>query len=558
MRLLFFSTQVEGYDSEKDLIKIVEHSGFIEPSTGVPSKGFAIRKVAKLRLYILKNATPNKIIISIFKNGNEWRNSKIKAKINSSTEIVFKPFDTNISKFEIELKNYRIKNYINLEFRVHPMGINKLITHFLASIKSKRPIYLVRDALLISEISIDQNKILRYEDKNRFNFVKYESTNKINVRILGFFSQTFGLAEAGRRTFKSIQNSKLKVCATQVPFTGKHRGDEKNNSIEKSLPIEKNEIRIFHFNGDHLERLISDWGSYILNCKYKIGFWHWELPEFPDDNLQWFDKVDEIWVPSRFVFDAIAPKSSKPVQVIPLAVDDQILKPPPPNRKKFSIPLNKFVFLITFDFYSILERKNPIAGIKAFSFLLKDDEYKEEVHLVVKISNHHADSKGYKLFQEALSLIDAKKITLINKVVPRNDMLQLMNSCDSLVSLHRSEGFGLHIAEAMAMGKSVLTTNWSGNVDFANESNSYPVNFKIQQIQKNTGSYRKGNSWATADIGHAVSQMKKILKNKFLSDNDIQQNAKNQIRELHSIKRVSSIIEKRIQIIRSFLADDKV
>ena len=71
-----------------------------------------------------------------------------------------------------------------------------------------------------------------------------------------------------------------------------------------------------------------------MDCKYKIGFWHWELPEFPDDYLSWFDMVDEIWVPSRFVFDAIAPKSPKPVQIIPLALDDAVLKTPPPNREK--------------------------------------------------------------------------------------------------------------------------------------------------------------------------------------------------------------------------------
>ncbi len=535
------------------MIFLDEQNGFIEPSIGVPLKGFAIRKVANLKFSFSEKPRPKKIYLTIFQNSDEWPNSKIEAKINSSKKIIFKPSKTKISKFEIELKNYTFENFLNLEFRVYPRGIKKLITQFLMTILKRKPIHLVRDALLISEIYIDENKILRYEDKNRFNYLKPENAENINVRILGFFSQTFGLAEASRRTLKAIQTSQISVSATQVPYSGIHHGDEVNIITEKSAPRKKNEIRIFHFNGDHLERLISDWGPSILDCKYKIGYWHWELPEFPDDNLAWFDKLDEIWVPSRFVFDAIAPKSRKPVQIIPLPLDEQILKPPPPDYIQFSIPEDKVVFLITFDFFSVLDRKNPIAGIKAFSRLLEDDEYEDQVHLVVKVSNNHADEKGYKLLDRALSKIDPKKVTMINRVLPRKEMLQLINSCDSLISLHRSEGFGLHLAEAMAMGKVVIATNWSGNTDFMNSKNSNPVDFELIEIQEDQGPYRKGNFWAEADIEHAVSQMKKVLKNELLGNETIKQNAKIQIKDKNSIKRVSSIIENRIKFIEYHL-----
>ena len=162
-----------------------------------------------------------------------------------------------------------------------------------------------------------------------------------------------------------------------------------------------------------------------------------QIPDFPNDNLPWFDKVDEIWVPSKFVYDAIAPKTIKPVQIIPLAIDEQILKPPPPNRKKFFIPENKVVFLITFDkllFYSILERKNPIAGIKAFSKLIKNDKYKDKAHLVIKVSNQHVDRKGFDILLKSLSALCPKNTTIIEKVLLRNEMMQLINSIDSLIS----------------------------------------------------------------------------------------------------------------------------
>ena len=537
---------------------IVEHSGFIEPSAGIAQKGFAIRKVARLGLSISGNQKPKKLYLSLFRTNNEWKNSKIEVRINSCKKFIFKLPETGIRKSKIEIKNILSEDINKLEFRIYPMGIKKYLHEIFETISGKRPIYLVRDSILISEIYIDKNKILRYEDKNRFNYLKSEDAKNISVRILGFFNQTFGLAEASRRTLKAIQTSKISVSATQFPYSGKHIGKEKDILANSKIPKDRNEIRIFHFNGDHLDRLISDWGKSILDCKYKIGFWHWELPEFPDDNLPWFDLVDEIWVPSRFVFDAIAPKSSKPVQIIPLALDEQILKPPPPDYTQFSIPKNKVVFLITFDFYSVLERKNPIAGIKAFSRLLEEDEHREQVHLVVKVSNTHADPEGNKLLDRALSKIDPKKVTLIDRVLPRQEMLQLINSCNSLISLHRSEGFGLHLAEAMAMGKAVIATNWSGNTDFMDATNSYPINFDIVPLENDAGSYKKGNFWAEVDIKHAVSQMKKLLENEFAGNKMIKHNAKQQIIEAHSVKRVSSIIDDRIKIIEYHLGTFRV
>lgn len=532
------------------MILLKEHNGFIEPSLGVSQKGFSIRRVANLKLSILDKKRPKKIYLSLFKNYNEWQNSKLEAKINSSEKIIFKPTERKTTKFEIELKDYDFENYLNLEFRIYPRGITKVCTLFWATILNKKPLHLVRDSIQICEVSIDDDKILNFEDKNRFKYLKSVNANRINVRILGFFSQTFGLAEASRRTLKAIQSSsKIKVSATQVPYAGKHLGDEKNISVEKSLPVEKNEIRIFHFNGDHLERLILDWGPSILKCRYKIGFWHWELPEFPNDYLPWFDKVDEIWVPSKFVYDAIAPKTIKPVQIIPLAIDEQILKPPPPNRKKFSIPENKVVFLITFDFYSILERKNPIAGIKAFSKLIKNDKYKDKAHLVVKVSNHHVDRKGYDILLKSLSALSPKNITIIEKVLPRNEMMQLINSIDSLISLHRSEGFGLHLAEAMAMGKAVIATNWSGNTDFMNPKNSSLVDFDLVRLEKDFGPYRRNCRWASPVLDHAVSEMKIQLENACTNDMSIRISARDDITEIHSLKNVSSIIEDRVKVI---------
>jgi glycosyltransferase involved in cell wall biosynthesis len=264
-------------------------------------------------------------------------------------------------------------------------------------------------------------------------------------------------------------------------------------------------------------------------------------------------------VPSRFVHNSITLKSPHPVQVIPLALDNNALNPLHPDRQKFSLPPNTFLFLLTFDFYSSMERKNPIASIRAFSQLIASGKSNtQKVHLVVKTSNAHADPASAESLNEALRSIPNAKYTLIEQTLPREEMLQLINTCDALIALHRSEGFGLHLSEAMAMGKSVLATNWSGNVDFMNETNSYPVNFKIVELQNDTGSYKKSNFWAEVDIEHAVSQMEKVLENEFAGNKMVKHNAKQQIREAHSIKRVSSIIENRIKFIEYHLGTSRV
>ena len=491
------------------MIRLLTHSGFTEPSSGVQLEGLAIRGSAKIKVQVQKGYVLKKLSATLYRSSKDWPNGHIEIQLNDLVSYRFRIEDIGQKEISIDLPSEIHAGDIEITFSIFPQGIFKFLNNFpLTKWKS-----LVRDSILIKKLYLDETKILNYHDRNRFAYGDSLQQNKIQVRILGFFGQTFGLAEAARRTFSSLEKTGLLVKATQIPYSGKHQGFDKAVKADKKIPTNSDEIRIFHFNGDHFDKLISDWGESILDCKYKIGFWHWELPEFPDDYLPWFDMVDEIWVPSRFVFDAIAPKSQKPVQIIRLALDDTVLKPPQPDRKKFNIPKDKIVFLITFDFYSIMERKNPISGIKAFKKLLEDDKYKDKIHLVVKISNQHANDDGFRTLLAELINIEKGKITLLNNVLSRNDMLVLINSCDCLISLHRSEGFGLHLAEAIAMGKEVFATNWSGNTEFMNDHNSSLINYDLVNLKDNFGPYNKDNKWAEPDIEHAENMMKMFLSN---------------------------------------------
>ena len=517
------------------MIRLLTHNGFTEPSRGVQQKGFAVRGSAILKVRVDESQVLEKLNIILCRTSKHWPNAFIKIQLNDLDSYKLHTVDLGQKEITIDLPREMPPGVIKITFSIFPKGIFKFLNTFFFSKRKS----LVRDSILLTSLYLDETKIINYHHKNRFAFGNSLQQKEITVRILGFFGQTFGLAEAARRTFNCLINSEFAVTATQIPYSGKHHGKDSSVKSDKGIPRNFDEIRIFHFNGDHLDRVIDDWGESILDCRYKIGVWHWELPEFPDDYLSWFNYLDELWVPSRFVFDAIAPKSPIPVQIIPLAIDNRILNPPPPNREKFNIPEKEVIFLITFDFYSIFERKNPIAGIKAFSKLIENEYYKDKAHLVVKVSNQHADKEGYDILLKTLTALSPQNITIINKVLPRKDMIQLINSCDALISLHRSEGFGLHLAEAMAMGKAVVATNWSGNTEFMNNKNSYPVEYELVELEEDYGPYRKGNYWADPSSCDALEKIKSVVENIFRNNTRINDEVRKTILEQLVEERIS-------------------
>ena len=524
------------------MIRLLTHSGFTEPSSGVQLEGLAIRGSAKIKVQVQEGYVLKKLSASLYRTSKDWPNAHIQIQLNDLVPYRLRIEDIGQKEISIDLPSKMHAGDIEITFSIFPQGIFKFFNNFpFTKWKS-----LVRDSILLKKLYLDETKILNYHDRNRFAYGSSLQQIEIPVRILGFFGQTFGLAEAARRTYASLEKTGLLVKATQIPYSGKHHGSDNTVKADKKIPTNPDEIRIFHFNGDHFDKLISDWGESILDCKYKIGFWHWELPEFPDDYSSWFDMVDEIWVPSRFVFDAIAPKSPIPVQIIPLALDDTVLNPPPPDRKSFNIPRDKIIFLITFDFYSTMERKNPIASIQAFSKLMDDEKISDKIHLVIKVSNQHAGQEDFKQLLKTLTKIDKKKITFVNHVLNRHDMLVLMNSCDSLISTHRSEGFGLHPAEAMAMGKLVIATNWSGNTEFMNVYNSSLVNYYKIKIEDDIGPYRKNNVWANPSIENCIELMKDFVSKMNSGETVINDNVVNNIKELLSSSLIGGLIYKRI------------
>jgi glycosyltransferase involved in cell wall biosynthesis len=251
-------------------------------------------------------------------------------------------------------------------------------------------------------------------------------------------------------------------------------------------------------------QFLQERGQHYLEGKLNIACWAWEISEFPREWESHFRHLDEIWVPSNFALDAISRVAPIPVLRMPHSIPDW-LPMKKCDRSQFGIQQSAFVFLFVFDFASSCARKNPLAIIEAFKSAFGSGD---RAMLILKSARSEEDPAAAKALAQAASNAN---IRILDAVLPRDEINALINTCNCYVSLHRSEGFGLTIAEAMSLGKPVIATDYSGNADFMNSSNSFPVRFRMVEIEQDFGQYRRGYSWAQPDIAHAAQLMRSVF-----------------------------------------------
>lgn len=328
------------------------------------------------------------------------------------------------------------------------------------------------------------------------------------VNIIGYSRAEFGLGEACRLAAKSFQAVGIPFCIVNFPYSPARQNDLtwKHKEVEKPIY----QTNLFMINADQLyyyyrKNLLK---RHWFHHRYNIGYWHWELPEFPSFWRRSFHIINEIWTPSKFTADSIGKKTSKPVVIMPHGVSLELASNF--NRKYYGLPLNSFLFLSMFDMHSTSVRKNPIGAIESFKKAFNEQDL--SVGLVIKVNN--ASDFPDELEKLNRLIKGYQNIYILNKIYSRQEINGLINSTDCLISLHRSEGFGLPMAEAMYLGKPVIATNWSGNVDFMNKNNACLVDFTLSNIDSNYGPYQKNQHWAEPNINEAVEYMKKLVSGK--------------------------------------------
>ena len=335
---------------------------------------------------------------------------------------------------------------------------------------------------------------------------------EFGVNLVGYAKGQFGIGE-------DVRMAALALQAAGIPFTiynvepGREvcQGDESAvDHISDALPYS---VNVFCTTGIETARLAAVHGLKLFDGRYSIGYWPWELPEWPTSWHHAYNLVDEVWASSRFIYDAFAKSCPKPVRHMPMAVD---VEPTAGlTRRDFQLPEERFLFVFSFDFLSSLARKNPEACILAFQKAFPHGD--DSVGLVVKAMRATVDNPFWK---ELLEKVECdSRITIVNKTLERDAVLDLYRACDCFVSLHRSEGFGRGIAEAMMLGKPVITTGYSGNMDFTHEDNAGIVKYKISSVKEEHYPYGEGLSWAEPIVEHAAWWMSEFSHNNSLRNN---------------------------------------
>jgi glycosyltransferase involved in cell wall biosynthesis len=263
---------------------------------------------------------------------------------------------------------------------------------------------------------------------------------------------------------------------------------------------------LLHVNAPFLPLTLLRMSRAALRGRRVIGYWAWELPVVPLDWRVGVPFVHEAWVLSRFTAGAIEPLLPGRVRVVtpPVAV-----APPEPSvldRAAFGLPDAAVVVLVSFSLASSFERKNPLQAVAAFraAFGARADRV-----LVLKVGNPGDFSADFERLRAAIA--GAPNIRLETRILPPRDSHALTRAADIVLSLHRSEGFGLVPAEAMLLGKPVIATGWSGNMDFMESDTGALVGYRLVPARDPRGVFEApGAVWAEPDPAEAVAQLRRL------------------------------------------------
>lgn len=369
-----------------------------------------------------------------------------------------------------------------------------------------------------------------------------KQNSTFGVNLAGHITGDFGLAEGARGNLRAIESGRIPLAVKDLKIDWQLNSDSTYTNFSEDNPYP---INLVHTNPNWVKSILEGYFPAIdfkyFQGKYNIGFWAWELPVFPAEWYFAFDLFDEIWTPSNFCAEAISAVSHIPVLKMPHSI---YFPQPLLGRQALGLPKDKFIFVFMFDFASSFERKNPFSTIEAFK--LAFEKSNESVLLVLKFSN--ADI--FPDLRNQLSVITEgwKSIRFIEGHLPKDQVNALIYNCNCYVSLHRAEGFGLTIAEAMFYGKPVIASAYSANMEFMNFSNSFPVKYELVTTTEDYGAYPKGSVWAEPDIDHASYLMKYVFEN-YQEAQQIGARATKDIRSLLSPQSVGIKIKNRLELI---------
>jgi glycosyltransferase involved in cell wall biosynthesis len=332
------------------------------------------------------------------------------------------------------------------------------------------------------------------------------------VNVIGDFAVTTGHIEAGRRLVQAAASSGLDVEVTDIDLPLPKSPARSLRELDELPRGRGHDIELWCLNVNEFchvdDSTLRPPGE---RSRYVIGVWAWEAPSLPGWAHREVERVDEIWVPSQFVRHAFRTATDKPITVWRHVVDASLLSNS--GRSDFGLPNDPVFFFFNFDANSSDSRKNPWGVIRAFESAFTDEERRGAVRLVLKTQNLDVHPDLRVALEAQLNTVNG---ILLDGELPRDRMNGLLDSIDVYTSLHRAEGFGLGIAEAMVFGKPVIATAYSGNMDFTTSANSCLVGYTRRAIEESDHRfspqarpvYQPGLMWAEPNTSQAARWMR--------------------------------------------------
>ena len=325
------------------------------------------------------------------------------------------------------------------------------------------------------------------------------------INFIGSIQAESGLGQSCRLIVHQIDMSGIPCAVTNFDLEGKvsNSNREYADRIENRHPYGVNVIDI---NPYEMGLAYMKYGRELWDHRYNIAYWSWEMEQFPKEWLECEKLIDEIWTPSEFTSNCFRKRFQVPVYTVPYYMEVPVNENG--TRQYFHLPEDQFLFLVMFDSASTTSRKNPMGALRAFEQAFTKDNHK--VGLVIKVNN----PKEEDLQKIRDTVGEDRNIYLIAEVMEKEKINSLIQCVDVFVSLHRAEGFGLVIAEAMLLGTPVIATNYSANTEFMSEESSCLVDYQLCKIQKDDEIYKKGYVWAEPDVAQAAQYMSRLFEEK--------------------------------------------
>lgn len=326
------------------------------------------------------------------------------------------------------------------------------------------------------------------------------------LHVVGHPSAPIGMGEHARSVFKALREAGEQPSLVDIYGPGEVRDEALIRTYAPYLsPMLGSGINIFCINGDEVDQAFSvlkDRNLHAAGAR-NIIYPAWELSNYPAEWGKVLDCFDEVWAPSEFIADCLGRATSTPVVHMPLACEigtRGLL-----SRRYFAIPESSYTFFFAFDFLSYIERKNPFAVLEAFGRAV-EERPEADIRLVLKLNNADRRPEAFELLKEAY-LPFRDRVVLIKGQLTDLEMKALMWLSDCFVSLHRSEGFGRGISEAMVLGKPVITTGYSGNMDFCTLETAMLVPYDLIPVGPGEYPHWQGQQWADPDVEAAAAHM---------------------------------------------------